>query len=234
MRNRKLLSGIGMFALAVSLAANAEELIYSGFMDDYSQLQKVGDGSADYRFLAPDAENRMDKYNAIMIDQPEIFIANDSAYRGLKPKHLNALAESVRAGLAAGFQDHVYVVDSPGENVLYLTVALTNLNLEKRKKSPLSYVPVALVVGSVAGAASSDIAKKANFESLVFELEAFDSVSGERIVAVIDHLDHVEETELSSWQEVDEFMVSYGKLISCRFRNARLPEGERADCLAEM
>ncbi len=223
---------LGSIAFASSLAA--EEMIYSGFMSDYSQLEKITDGSADYRYLAPDATNRMDKYNAIMIDQPEIFIANDSPYRGVKPKHLDALAESVRAGLSAGFQDHVYVVNSPGENVLYLTVAVTNLKLNKRKKSPLSYVPVALVVGGVAGAASSDIAKKANFDSMVFELEAFDSVTGERIAAVIDHLDHAENTELTSWEEVDQFMASYGRLISCRFRNARLPDDERADCFAEM
>ena len=223
---------LGSIALASSLAA--EEMIYSGFMSDYSQLEKVEDGSVDYRYVVEGGIDRMEKYNAIMIDQPEIFIANDSPYRGIKPKHLDALAESVRAGLSAGFQDHVYVVNSPGENVLYLTVAVTNLKLNKRKKSPLSYVPVALVVGSVAGAASSDIAKKANFDSMVFELEAFDSVSGERIVAIIDHLDHAEDTELSSWEEVDQFMVSYGKLISCRFRNARLPEDERSDCLAAM
>ena len=219
-------------AMVFSSSLSAEEMIYSGFMSDYSELRKVEDGSADYRFLAPDAANRIAKYNAVMIDQPEIFLANDSPYRGVKPKHLDALAESVRAGLSRALQDDVYVVDNAGENVLYLTVALTNLKLEKRKKKPLNYLPVALVVGSVSGAASSDIAKKANFDSLVFELEAFDSVSGERIVALIDHLYHDEDTELSSWEEVDQFMAGYGELIACRFGNAHLAEDQRADCLA--
>ena len=233
MKYRKPLCSVAIVGVAMfSASLSAEEMVYSGFMSDYSQLQKVDDGSADYRFLAPDAVNRVAKYNAVMIDQPEVFIANDSPYRGVKPKHLDALAESVRAGLGAALQDDVYVVDNPGDNVLYITVAITNLKLNKRKKKVFNYVPVAFVVGGVAGSASSDIAKKANFDSLVFELEAFDSVSGERLVAIIDHLDHVKDAELSSWEEVDRFMANYGELIACRFRNAQLPEGDRSDCLA--
>ncbi|MCH7822650.1 MAG: DUF3313 domain-containing protein [Proteobacteria bacterium] len=212
-------------------SAQADELIYSGFMSDYTQLEKVTDGSADYRYLAPDATNRMIKYNAVMIDQPEIFIANDSQYRGVKPKHLNALAESLRAGLAAGLGEHVYVVDRPMENVLYLSVAITNLKLHKIKKKPYNYVPVAFVVGKVKGAATSDIAKKANFDGLVFELEAFDSVSEERLVALIDHFGGVTE-EPESWEDVDALMIAYGELIACRFNNARLPVEQRVDCLA--
>ena len=226
---------LGVICLGAALSSSpviAEEMIYSGFMSDYSQLRKVEDGSADYRYLGPDAVDRIAKYNAIIIDQPEIFIANDSPYRGVKPKHLDALAESARAGLVDALSEHIYVVDRPGENALYLTVALTNLKLTKVKKKAFNYLPVALVAGGVSSMASSDIAKKANFDALVFELEAFDSVSGERIVAIIDHLDHVEDTELSSWEEVDQFMAESGALIACRFRNAHLAEDARVDCLS--
>ena len=65
-------------------SSQADELIYSGFMTDYTQLQKVTDGSAHYRYIAPGAEDKLTKYFAVMIDQPEIFIANDSPYRGLE------------------------------------------------------------------------------------------------------------------------------------------------------
>ena len=63
-------------------SSQADELIYSGFMSDYTQLEKVTDGTADYRYVAPDGEDKMAQFNAVMIDQPEIFIANDSPYRG--------------------------------------------------------------------------------------------------------------------------------------------------------
>ncbi len=206
---------------------------YSGFLSDYSQLEEVTDGSADYRYVAPGAIERMGQYSAIMIDQPEIFIAEDSPYRGIKPKHLDALSESLRAGLSAALNEEFHVVEKPGDDVLYLTVAVTNLKLEKVKKKAWQYVPVAFVATSVSGAASSDIAKKASFEGLVFELEAFDSVSDERIVAVIDHLAPTAKGH-ESWSDVDAFMAAYGRLIGCRYANGRLPENERVDCLAEM
>ena len=224
-----------MLALVISMfvtAATAEELIYSGFMSDYSQLEKVTDGTVDYRYLAPDAYNRLGKYNAIMIDQPEIFIAVDSPYRGVKPKHLDALAESLRAGMSEALRGQVYVVDRPAEQVLYVTVAISNLKLKKRQKKAYQYLPVALVVGGIAGAASSEIAKKADFGGLVFELEAFDSVSGERIVALIDSLE-TDADGPETWEDVDALMLRYGGIISCRFQNAHLPENERADCFAE-
>lgn len=225
-----------MLALVISMfsmAAAAEEMIYSGFMSDYSQLEKVTDGTVDYRYLAPNAFDRLAKYNAVMIDQPEVFIAVDSPYRGVKPKHLNALAESLRAGLSASLGDEIYVVDRPGENVLYLTTAVTNLKLNKRKKKAFQYLPIALVASGIAGAGSSAIAKKADFAGMVVELEAFDSVTEERLVAVIDSLEpDPDAEEPETWEDVDALMISYGKIISCRFKNAHLPENERADCFS--
>ncbi len=211
-------------------SATAEELIYSGFMSDYSQLNKVTDGSADYRYVAPGAEDRLIEYNAVMIDQPEIFIATDSPYRGAKPKHLNALAEAIRGGITAAMSEDMYVVDRAGSNVLYLSVAATNLKLAKKKKSALGYLPVALVVGGIAGAASTDLAKKADLSAMVFEFEAFDSVTGERLVAVIDHIGGDESH--ASWEELEAFMARYGRIVQCRFDNARLPVEQRVNCLA--
>ncbi len=232
MRN-SITGTIALVLAVIPLTAVAEEMIYSGFMSDYSQLEKVTDGSVDYRYLAPDAYDRLTKYNAVMIDQPEVFVAVDSPYRGVKPKHLDALAESLRAALSHALGDDIYVVDRPGDNVLYLTTAITNLKLNKRKKKAFQYLPIALVASGISGAASSEIAKKADFAGLVFELEAFDSVTDERLVAVIDSLEpdpRAEEPE--TWEDVDALMVRYGEIISCRFQNAHLPEDQRADCFA--
>ena len=77
----------------------AEEEEWSGFMTDYSQLQKIEDGTADFRFLIEDWDDRMDNFNAIMVDQPEVFLSEDSPYKGAKPRHMEALAEAFRAGM---------------------------------------------------------------------------------------------------------------------------------------
>ena len=217
---------------ALFSTTQAQEMIYSGFMTDYTQLVKVTDGSADYRYVSPGGEDRMAQYNAVMIDQPEIFIANDSPYRGAKPKHLDAFAESIRAGIASALSEDMYVVGQPGENVLYISIAATNLKLTKKKRGILGYTPGGFLAGTIAGAATSNLAKKANLQGLVFEFEGFDSVSGERIIAIIDSIGSDAQSP-ATWEELEAFMAKYGRLIQCRFDNARLPAERRVDCLLQ-
>ncbi len=216
---------------AMFSTSQAQEMIYSGFMTDYTQLEKITDGSMDYRYIAPGGEDKLARYNAVMIDQPEIFIANDSPYRGVKPKQLNALADALRAAIAGALAEDLYVVDTPGKNVLYLSVAVSNLKLTKKKKSILGYTPAGLVTGAVRGAATSDIAKKANLQGAVLELEAFDSITNERIVAIIDSRGSGAKSP-SSWEELEELMATYGTRMQCRFNNSRLPAEQRVNCLA--
>ena len=213
-------------------SSQADDLIYSGFMTDYTQLEKVTDGSADYRYLAPGGLDRVAQYNAVMIDQPEIFIATDSPYRGAKPKHLDALAESLRAGVILALSENMDIVEHPGENVLYISPAATNLKLTKKKRGILGYTPVGLVSGAVVGAATSNLAKKANLQGMVFEMEGFDSVSGERVIAIIDSIGSDVQSP-ATWEELEAFMATYGRLLQCRFDNARLPDEQRVNCLAQ-
>ncbi|MEE9597291.1 MAG: DUF3313 family protein, partial [Acidiferrobacterales bacterium] len=107
--------------------------------------------------------------------------------------------------------------------------AITNLKMKKKKKSVLGYTPVGLVAGAVKGATTTDIAKKADLQSMVFEAEVFDSDTGERLVALIDS-QFVDRAGSTSWEELQEFMVQYGRLFQCRFDNARLPVERRVDC----
>ena len=88
------------------------------------------------------------------------------------------------------------------------------------------------VAGSVKRAATSDIANKANLQSVVREWEAFDTVTEERLVGIIDSLGTEEDTP-ASWSELEELMARYGKRMNCRFNNAKVPESQRTNCLAD-
>ena len=148
-----------------------------------------------------------------------------------KPKHLDVLAEALRVGIARALSEDLYVVDQAGENVLYLSIAVSNLKLTKKKKKAFQYLPVALVVSGVKKAATTDIAKMADLKGLVFELEAFDSVSGERLVAIIDS--RGEQKNPSSWEELEELMALYGGRLQCRLDNAKLPPDQQVNCLTK-
>ena len=222
----------GMAIAFVAPLCMAEEPEWSGFLSDYSKLEKVDDRTADYRYLAEGVFDRVGKYDAVMLDQPEIFIAADSPYKGAKPKHLDALADALRTGMASALSEDFYIVDRPGPNVMYVSVALSDLNLTKKKKSILGYTPIGLVGGAVVSAANTDIAKKAKLQDVVIEVEVMDSETGEVLVAAIDHRGEGRE-EPSSWEELEQTFYLYGLLAHCRLSNPRLPEESRADCFAD-
>lgn len=223
---------LALATLAMAPIALADEMPQSGFMEDYSILQKVEDGSADYRYISEGALERVAKYQAIMVDQPEIFISDDSPYKGAKPKHLDSLADAFRSGIAAAFAEDYFVVDKAGEDVLYAAVAISNLHLEKKKRRLIGYTPVGLVGGAVVGAATSDIAQKADLSKAAIEFEIRDSVTGELIVAAIDI--RGEEDSPATWEELEQAANLYGKLAACRLTNARMPADAQVNCLQEI
>ena len=87
MKHRK----VGAISLAFFLTTAAfgsvlaQDLQYSDFLSDYSQLKKSSDKYMDYTYVAADAPAKMANYTAVMIDQPEIFVAANSKYKGMKP-----------------------------------------------------------------------------------------------------------------------------------------------------
>ena len=176
--------------------------------------------------------------------------ANDATHGALAPFHVSAETCGTVAGGSAtqgrtsqvrrvGVPERVHgrglrdvgSLPSAGENVLYLSVAVSNLKLTKKKKKAFQYLPVALVVSGVKKAATTDIAKMADLKGLVFELEAFDSVSGERLVAIIDS--RGEQKNPSSWEELVELMALYGGRLQCRLGNAKLPPDQQVNCLTK-
>lgn len=226
----RLFAVVAIVIATWSSAAYGQEMMQSGFMSDYSQLRKVTDGTADYRYIAPGAEDKLAKYNAVMVDQPEFFIAADSPYRGVKPRQLDVLGEALRDGFATGLAKEFFVVERPGESVLYVRAALANLKLKRTKPGVADFLPVVLVTRPIRRAATTDIAKKADLRGMVLEMEVFDSVTGERLVAIIDSRG-VDAGDVTSWDQIDQMARDYGEVMLCRMANSRYSEVARANCL---
>jgi len=220
-----------LIAMTVFGATNAQDIQYSEFLSDYSQLQKTSGAQMDYTYLAPGAEQKMANYIAIMINQPELFIAPDSKYKGMKPDDMKALADSFRNGLAQALNDSYLIVDQPGPNVLYLRFALSNLHLKKKKKRLLSYTPVGLVAGAAKGVMIKDITKKIDLKGVTVEMEVLDSTTEERFAALLE-IRSGTKAEPASWDDVEELVSLYSQRVRCRLDNARVAESKRVDCLS--
>lgn len=229
----QLMRQFGVVAIVIAAfcsVAHGQDMMQSGFMSDYSQLQKVTDGTADYRYIAPGAETRLANYDAVMVDQPEFFIAADSPYRGVKARQLDVLGEALRNGFSMGLAKEYFIVERPGAKVLYVRAALTNLKLKRAKLGVADYLPVGLVTLPVRRTATRDISKKASLRGMVLEMEVFDSVTGERLVAIIDSRGP-DNDEPTSWDQIDEMAKDYGEVMLCRMMNSRYSELVRANCL---
>ena len=214
---------------ALSVAATADNAQNSGFLSDYSDLQKTSDSYSGLLYVAPNAKSAVKKYNAVMIDQPEICIADDSKYKGIKPDEIKAVADGLRSALAAEISKSYHVVDVPGPNVLYLRLAAADLYLKKKKRGLFGYTPIGFVAGAVKSAVADDIAGSMSLKGLTVEMEILDSESQERLVAMVEHRDG-KKKDPASWEELAAIFVEYGHRVECRLSNSRLPEKEWVTC----
>lgn len=221
---------LAIIIAAFTSAAYGQEIMQSGFLSDYSQLRKVTDGTADYRYIAPGAEDKLAEYDAVMVDQPEFFIAADSPYRGVKARQLDVLGGILRDGFSTGLAKEYFIVERPGAGVLYVRAALSNLKLKRAKMGVTDYVPIGLATMPIRRAATTDISKKADLRGMVLEMEVFDSVTGERLFAMIDSRG-ADADNPTSWDQLDQLAKDHGEVMLCHLVNSRYSEVARANCL---
>jgi len=206
------------------------------FLDDYSLLEPNDGKFIEANYFAPDVVQRLADYNAVLVDQPEIFIAADSKYKGAKGDQLKALADVARLATierleAGGFT----IATEPGPDVLYFRWAITDLYLQKKKRGILSYTPIGFVVHATKNAAVRDLWKKIDIAELSLELEVSDLVTGEVLGAAISYRqglrkDKGQKPELVSWQALDALFSTVGERFTCVLTNAHIPESEWTTC----
>lgn len=230
--------------LAIPFALAMMSLSPAGLTEDF--LSEPGKLHADERFGADlvyfpdDVDQRMAKYDSIMIDEPVIFLSDDSPYKGFKASELAAIADSLRKSFTKGMTEQQVstgqykVVDQPGPSVVYLRLALKDLYIKKEKRGLLSYTPVGIVAHGVTDLASDAIDKTILVE-LSVEAELQDTEFGDILFASVLHrgqhkAHHVKEKE-AQWDTPGAIAEAMGRRLACRMDNARLPEAKRTDCL---
>jgi len=230
------LSVTSLWAASAALAQVPAQYVEHDFLTDYSLLEPFADSAADFGYIAPNAFKDLANYEAVMIDQAEIFISPDSKYKGAKPDDLKGLADLMRTSLATQLEAGGYnIVSTPGAGVLYLRIALADLQLVKKKRSVLSFTPVGFVVHATKQGIIKDMAKKIRLDYITIELEGSDSVTGKVLMAGLisqGNEEGKEKKQIVSWEVFEAYLQNMGQRIECRLNNAKLPESDWADCLA--
>jgi hypothetical protein len=221
-----------VFGLCSAASVAAEDI---GFLSDYSLLEFRQRDIAARVYVVPDINERMKKYDAVMVDQPEIFVAKDSKYKGAKADELKLLADTVRLTMIANIEAGGYrVVEEAGPDVMYVRHAIANLYLKKKKRGVLSYTPLGIVVHATAQAAIRDLWKKIDIVELSLEMEVADSVNGE--ILAMGTSPHGmrkakgQKEDIVTWEELDAVIQTAGERTRCLLDNGKLPRSEWKTC----
>ena len=208
---------------------------FSGFLENYDELVPAEDVWLSYVYTAPGLREKVSNTTAFMLDQPEIFIAADSKYGGMKPDDIKMLADSMRAIFAEALVEEYQIAASPGPNTLLMRMAFTNVQLKKKGRSLLGYTPVGFVASGAKRALMNDFVFNFLLTEVVWEAEILDSVTGGRYGAMLIQLGNKEnKKEFTSWEQLTQALEVGAERVMCRIDNTILDEGDMRDCLAEI
>jgi Protein of unknown function (DUF3313) len=223
------------FVLASSgvVAAHAEPASANQtFLTDYSKLQPFpGKEGKDSLYIAPNVEQRTKAYTHVMVDAPEVFISPESPYKGAKPEDIAAISGLVRDAAAAALKERGYqIVDKPGANVIYVRMAVTDLQIHKKKRGLLAYTPAGFVVDTGLKA-MKDFTEKYDVLDLALQTEMQDSLTGDVLAAsVLQRGKSAGADEQLSFDVLVKSADALGERLACRLDNAHVAADQRIDC----
>ncbi len=213
----------------VAVAQSSE----GSFLSDYSGLEPATDNPFDEIYIAPGALERASQYNAVMLDQPEVFVHPDSKYQGMKPDEMKLIADGLRQAVIAELESGYKMVDAPGPGVLYVRLAVGDLSLKKKKRPILAYTPVGFVV-KAGRDAFKDMSEKVDVKNMKIEGEVLDSQSQEQLAAITTSRGSLsgksDDGSDVSWDEMNGLFSVIGKRLRCRLDNSKKPEAEWTKC----
>jgi hypothetical protein len=214
-------------------ATSSAQPVDSGFFDDYSKLEPTEASGLDYMYARPGWEEVVRETRTIVLPQPEIFLAPDSKYKGMKPDDMKALADSLRSGMFVALADGFQIADNPGPDTLVLRVALTNMHLKKKGRIPLiGYLPPAYIAGSAKRMWLNDFAQNILLTEAVVEMEILNGESGEILGQLVAELGDREAAKgFSSWEDLQAATMVAGRRLRCRLDNAKFEPEMRVNCL---
>ncbi len=202
----------------------ADDVKFSGFLDDYSGLAPDPEREGLLIYTAPDFRAR--NYSQFIFEPIEIWSDPDSEYKGVQPDQLKKITDRFRDVIVDELKDGYPIVDKPGPGVAIVRLALTNVYLKKKKWKAYNYTPWGAAAKGVQKAAGKNVA----LTTAHLEVEMLDSQSGERLKAGVDlqvgeklreKIKEGKERPETTWADVEETFEFYAKRFRQRLDAAR-------------
>ena len=187
--------------LTVLCGCGSKEMAKTGFLSDYSKLQKDSDSSLRYV-----NENAVKRYSSFIVDPVKVRLYSGAKSKGkLTEQQITNLTSYMHSKIIEAVQGAgKKVAYRPAEGVARIRVALTDMG----KSGAVSILPQASLLGAGIGGAS-------------MEAEIVDSMTGEQIGAVVESAkgSRMPFTNMGDWTAAKNVIDGWAK----RFQN-RLAE----------
>ncbi len=143
---------------------------HSGFLGDYSQFKPHPTVEGAELYESP--SKSLKQYNRFIVDPVIAHFAPDAEGAAIDPGELKELTDYFHDQLVKGLSEsgHYQVVNAPGPGVARLRIAITAIE----KTTALANIHPAMKASGI------------GLGGAAMEAEAIDSVSGERVAAVVD------------------------------------------------
>ena len=176
MFRRVIISLALVLALVGTASLQAQEVKtkdFSGWMQSYENLVYIEDRNA-WLFTN---EGRRGTYKAIMMGDVSVYGSNVEENGDIAQQ----ASDYLREGMIQMFKDEGVYAAEPGSGVVKLSIAITGAEKAVESMKPRDVIPVAAVFRG-AKAATGNLK---TYIDVMFEGEAVDSVSGDRVMAIV-------------------------------------------------
>ena len=203
MKRTSVLVGVAVGVMFMQCGCGSKEMTTTGFLPDYSRLEKYSDTSL--RYLD---EAALGRYSRFIVDPVEVHFYSGAKSKGkLTDQQLTDLTNYMHSKInQAVMESGNKLTYQPAEGVARIRTALTDIN----KTSWLNISPYASLLQFGVG-------------NVTMEVEIIDAGTGEQIGAVVETQkgSRIPFTNLGSWTAARKIMDGWGKRLKERLEEAR-------------
>jgi len=164
---------------ACSSTFKTRKVTTSGFLDDYSQLEKGNRKEAQLRYINPQTDFKA--YTRILMDPVKFYSDKNCKLEGEDKKRI---VDYLHATIIEQLKTNYTFVNKPSAETMRLRVAITDASGSKVVMDTISSViPIGMAMGLVKKVATGT---NLSVGKASVELEILDSQTGERLVAAVD------------------------------------------------
>jgi len=205
---------------------------FSGFLGNYSDFReskRVEDAWVYYKpnFSVDDLKH----YNKLVIDPVEMMPHKKAEIKTISPETRERVAGYFRDAIRKAMEPDYKIVDAPGKDVIRVRAAITNLVPRDVEHGVAEHLPIMLLfrAGKAAHRAATD-QQEITVEATL-EMEFDDSISGERLMAIVDGHRGARVTLKTgepdiNWQHVSAALDYWAKTMRERFDEAHGKSGQ--------